>query len=283
MDLANKLCIVTGANSGIGKEAVRGFARRGAYVVMVCRNEQRANRARQELISDTGHTGIEVILADLSIQHDVRETARQIAEKFETVDILVNNAGLIAGEREETIDGIEKTLAVNHLAPFLLTNLLLDNLMRAPDARIINVASEAHRNGVGAFDIDNLQLKENYSSYTAYRLSKLCNIMFTHELAKRCEETSVTTFSLHPGVVQTRLAEQAGWMTKFFYFIGRPFMRSAEKAAETIIYLATADDIRSESGKYFQDNQPVEPASVAFNNRLTEELWRKSEELTGLS
>lgn len=283
MDLRNKLCVVTGSNSGIGKETVRAFANQKAYVVMVCRNEQRAEQARQELIRDTGHTGIEVMLADLAIQHDVREVADRISEKFEKVDILVNNAGIIADRREETIDGIEKTLAINHLAPFLLTNLLRDSLEKAPDARVVNVASEVHRVGAKAFDIDDLQLEENYSPMKAYGVSKLCNIMFTHELAKRSAETSITTNSLHPGVVSTQLAEEASWLMKFFYFIGKPFMRSPKSGAQTSIFLATSDEVKSTSGKYFRNKKKATPASIAYDDTITKKLWQRSEQLTGLS
>lgn len=283
MDLANKLCIVTGANSGIGKETVRAFARQGAYVVMVCRNEDRAQKAKQELITDTGHNGLEVMLADLAIQHDVRELSRKITQKFDKVDVLVNNAGIIADKREETLEGIEKTLAINHLAPFLMTNLLLDYLKRAPDSRVVNVSSEVHRMAANSFDINDLQLKRNYSPTKAYGVSKLCNIMFTHELAKRTEGSSITTYSLHPGVVRTQLAENASWMMKLFYWIGSPFMRSPKSGAETSIYLARADDVKSQNGKYFRNKKENEPAAIAYDDDLTKKLWEKSAVLTGLS
>jgi NAD(P)-dependent dehydrogenase (short-subunit alcohol dehydrogenase family) len=283
MDLANKLCIVTGANSGIGKETVRAFAEQKAYVIMICRNEERAEQARQELINDTGHSGIEVMLADLAIQHDIRQVAEQVIQKYDEVDILVNNAGLIASEREETIDGIEKTLSVNHLAPFLLTNLLYDHLQKSDSARVINVSSEVHRLGAQVFDIDNLQLSDGYSPTKAYGLSKLCNVMFTHELAKRSKDTPITTNSLHPGVVRTQLAEEANWMMKLFYFIGKPFMRSPKSGAETSIYLATSDEVTSTSGKYFRNKKETTPASIAYDDEITNQLWQKSEQLTGLS
>jgi NAD(P)-dependent dehydrogenase (short-subunit alcohol dehydrogenase family) len=283
MNIDNKLCIVTGANSGIGKETVRAFAEQGAYVVMVCRNQQRAEEAKDELIADTGHAGIEVMLADLAVQHDIHQLADQIINKFDNVDILVNNAGLIADEREETIDGIEKTLAVNHLAPFLLTNLLADHLKRASDARVVNVASEVHRMGASSFDINDLQLTSNYSSIRAYGISKLCNIMFTHELAKRMQDTNITTNSLHPGVVRTQLAEEASWMMKLFYWIGSPFMRSPRSGAGTSIYLATSDEVKNTSGKYFKSKKMTEPAAIAYDDDLTEQLWQKSEQLTQLS
>ncbi|PAU94383.1 retinol dehydrogenase [Aliifodinibius salipaludis] len=283
MDLTNKLCIVTGANSGIGKETARSFAADGAYVVMICRNEKRAQAARQDIIEDTGNTGIKIILADLGIQQDVRSAADQVNREFYQIDVLVNNAGLIANEHEETIDGIEKTLAVNHLAPFLLTNLLWDGLQQSNDARIINVSSEIHKMGAKVFDLDNLQLTENYSSMKAYGVSKLCNIMFTHELAKRTENSPITTYSLHPGVVGTQLAEEASWAMKLFYWLGKPFMRSPKSGAATTIYLATANDVKSMNGQYFKDQKVTEPAGIAYNDKLTSKLWKKSEELTGLS
>jgi len=283
MDLANKLCIVTGANSGIGKETVRAFAHQGAYVIMVCRNEQRARNAKQEIVDDTGHPGIEIMLADLAIQHDVRELADQITSEYEQVDLLVNNAGVISDDREETIDGIEKTMAINHLAPFLLTNLLMDHLNNAPEARVVNVSSEVHRMGAQSFDLDNLQLQEGYTPIKAYGISKLCNIMFTHELAKRCKKTSITTNSLHPGVVRTQLAEEANWMMKLFYLVGKPFMRSPKSGAQTTIYLSTSDEVESVSGRYFRNKKQRSPASIAFDDDITQALWEKSEELTGLS
>jgi len=283
MDLANKLCVVTGANSGIGKETVREFARQGAYVIMVCRNEQRAKDAKQEIIIDTGHTGIEIMLADLAIQHEVRELAEQITSEYDDIDLLVNNAGIIPGDREETIDGIEKTLAINHLAPFLLTNLLMDHLKKGSEARVVNVSSEVHRVGAQSFDLDNVQLQKDYTPMKAYGISKLCNVMFTHELAKRCKDTSITTNSLHPGVVRTQLAEEASWLMKLFYLVGKPFMRSPKSGAQTTIYLSTSEEVRSVSGKYFRNKKQKSPASIAYDDSITQALWEKSEKLTGLS
>lgn len=283
MDLNNKLCVVTGANSGIGKETARKFAADGAYVIMVCRNEIRAQQARQDIIDITGNTGIEIVLADLAIQHDVRSAAQQITNQFDQIDILVNNAGLIADEREETVDGIEKTLAVNHLAPFLLTHLLWDHLRKSNEARVINVSSEVHRMGANVFDINDLQLTKNYSAMNAYGVSKLCNIMFTHELDKRTKNTALTTYSLHPGVVRTQLAEEAGWAMKLFYWIGKPFMRSPESGAATTIYLSTSDDLSSKSGKYFKNKKVTNPSAIAYDDETTAQLWDQSEKLTGLS
>lgn len=274
--------MVTGANSGIGKATVLGLAEKGAYVIMLCRNKERAEEAKQDIIDKTGHPGIEIIIADLGIQYDVRRAAEQFNHKFDALDVLINNAGLIASKREETPDGIEKTLAVNYLGPFLLTNLLMDALENADKARVINVSSEVHRAGAKIFDIDNLQLSRDYSSTKAYGLSKLCNIMFTHQLALRNDPEKLTANALHPGVVGTQLAEEASWLYKLFYTWGKPFMRSNTKGAETSVYLATSDEVERVSGKYFKDKKVKQPAAIAFDDELSRQLWEKSEQLIGL-
>lgn len=189
---------------------------------------------------------------------------------------------MIPAERRETPEGIERCLAINHLAPFLLTNLLMDALKKASAARIINVSSEVHRVGAPIFNLDNLQLNKGYSPTKAYGLSKLCNIMFTHELAKRTTDRTITANCLHPGVVNTQLADEASWMMKFFYLVGKPFMRSSKGGAQTSIYLATSDEVSKVSGKYFKNRKEASPSSVAFDNELTEALWKKSEQLTGI-
>lgn len=283
MNVEHKTCIITGANSGIGKYTALELARRGAYIVMVCRNEDKAQRARQEIIEATGHPGIDIIIADLAHQHDIRKAADTFREKFDALDILINNAGIIPSERQETPEGIERCLAINHLAPFLLTNLLMPALESASSARVITVSSRVHRLGASAFDIEDLQLTSNYSPMKAYGISKLCNIMFTHELAKRTADTSITANCLHPGVVNTQLADEANIWTKFFYFIGKPFMQSPKAGAQTPIYLATTDEVADISGKYFNNKQITSPASIAFDDELTEKLWNKSKDLTGLT
>jgi NAD(P)-dependent dehydrogenase (short-subunit alcohol dehydrogenase family) len=280
--MKNKLCLITGANSGIGKATTFELARQGAYVIMLCRDEDRAQKAREEIVKETGSTGVEVMLADFTYQYEIREVADQFNSKFEKLDVLINNAGMIPSSRSETIDGVEKTFAVNHLGPFLLTNLLLDRLLAAPQARIINVSSEVHRLGASIFHLANLQLEEGYSPMKAYGLSKLCNIMFTHELATRLSETAITANALHPGVVRTRLSSQAGLLTKLFYLIGKPFMKSPVKGAETPVYLATSTEVADISGKYFKNKKIRKPADIAFDDELTRKLWEISEELTKL-
>ncbi len=224
--MSDKLCLITGANSGIGKATAKELAARGAYIVMLCRNEDKAKAARDEIINSTGNTAVEILLADLSIQYDIQEAAARFLEKFDSLDLLINNAGMIASKRTLTVDGIEKTLAVNHLGAFLLTNLLLDALKTAPAARVINVSSEIHRRAAHYFGLDNLQLHHGFSPMKAYGLSKLCNIMFTHELAKRTADSSITTNALHPGMVRSDLTSEASWLIYLLFAIGKPFMKS---------------------------------------------------------
>ncbi len=282
MEMQNKLCMITGANSGIGKATAMKLAEQGAYIVMVCRNEEKAAKAKEDIISRTGNMGIEIMLADLSYQYEIREVADHFTNKYEELDVLVNNAGMIPSRREETMEGIEKTFAVNHLAPFLLTNLLLEPLKAASAARIVNVSSEVHRMGAPIFDLANLQLEQNFSPIKAYGLSKLCNIMFTRELARRLQDTPVTANALHPGVVSTQLADEASWMMKLFYFIGTPFMKSPRKGAETPVYLAASEEVDGVSGKYFRNKKTVKPAEIALDEDLNRRLWEISEQLTGL-
>lgn len=282
MDMKNKMCIVTGANSGIGKETAKALAAKGAYVVMLCRNQEKAEQAKQEIIEQTNCSGIEIIIADLAHQHDIREAVRLFKTKFDALDILINNAGIIPSKRTETPEGIERTFAVNHLAPFLLTNLLKENLELAPEARIINVSSEVHRLGARVFDINNLQLTNGYSPIKAYGISKLCNIMFTHELAQRWASKNIMVHALHPGVVSTQLASDASWMMKAVYQIGSPFMRSAKRGAETSIFLATTEEAGKRNGGYYKDKKPATPAAISQNDDMTRQLWQRSEELTDL-
>jgi NAD(P)-dependent dehydrogenase (short-subunit alcohol dehydrogenase family) len=282
MNIENKTCLVTGANSGIGKYTAQALVRRGAYVVMLCRNEEKAERARQQIMEETGQSGVEILLADLAHQYDIRKAAERFCDRFDALDILINNAGIIPSGRNETPEGIERTLAINHLGPFLLTNLLMEPLQNAPAARVVNVASEVHRLGAAIFDIDNLQLKTGYSPVKAYGLSKLCNIMFTHELAKRTADTAITANALHPGVVSTQLAEEASVWMKLAYFMGKPFMRSPKSGAQTSIFLATSEEASGTSGKYFKNKKVASPASLAYDDELTQKLWEKSDQLCGL-
>lgn len=276
----NKLCVITGANSGIGFETAKALSDMGAYLVMVCRNEDKAREARTQIMDATGNHGIDIVLCDFAIQSEIRKAAESICGQYEKVDVLINNHGFIASEREETVDGLERTFAVNHIGYFLFTNLLLDPLKAADNARIINVASEAHR--TGSFNPDDLQLASGFSPLKAYGNSKLYNILFTIELADRLVDYGVTANSLHPGVVSTNFGDSGKWWIKLFYKVAKPFLVSPEKGAETSIYLASSDDVEGVNGAYFKNKMAATPSKDARNKENAEYLWKISEKLCGL-
>jgi NAD(P)-dependent dehydrogenase (short-subunit alcohol dehydrogenase family) len=281
METTHKVCVITGANSGIGYETTKALAAMGMFVVMVCRNEGKALAARNQLVRETANSGIEVVICDFAIQHDIREAARAINEKFDKIDILINNHGSVAAKREETIDGIEKTFAVNHLGYFLFTNLLLDKIKAADAGRIINVASNAHKGA--KFDPENLQQEQSFSSLNAYSVSKLCNILFTMELAERLKGTNVTANSLHPGFVDTGIVDESNILVKSLWLMGKPFAKNPRQGARTSVYLATSPDVKNISGEYFNNRKITRPSMEARNMDHAKTLWEISEELTGLS
>jgi len=280
MDMTNKLCVITGANSGIGYETAKALAQKGAYIVMVCRNEDKAIEAKNMILNSVRDAGIAIVICDFSIQKEIRIAAAEIASRYKKIDVLINNHGFIAAERNETADGLEATFGVNHIGYFLFTNLLLENIKAAKNGRIINVASEAHRNG--DFNPENIQLTENFSAMKAYGNSKLFNILFTKELAERVKDTNVTANCLHPGVVKTNFPNNGNWMVKLFWKIGSPFMISPKKGAETSIYLASSDDVENANGAYFKNKKAVAPRKDAQNMEAAQKLWEISEKLCGL-
>ena len=281
-DMTNKIVVITGANSGIGKVAARQLASMGANVVMICRNRERGEEARSEIIHATQNSNVMLLLADLSDQKQVRAVAHEFCEIYEKADVLINNAGIIDNARHETPDGIERTLAVNHLGAFLLTNLLMKRLTKADEARIITVSSEAHK--YSDFDIDNVQLERGYSPLKAYANSKLCNILFTYELNKKIKagNHSVTAKCLHPGAVATKFGYGGSIWFKLIWLISKPFLISPEKGAETMVYLATDPDITQNESLYYKNKKPAKPIDKAYNSNLAEKLWQKSMELTNL-
>lgn len=273
-----KTAIVTGANSGIGKETAHSLAMNGYRLVMICRNQEKAAAARQDIINETGNEQVDILLCDLSSMKDVKATAEKIRDSYSEIDRLVNNAGILPdGERRETEEGLELTFAVNHMAYFLLTRELMPLLESTPKSRVINVASDASRSGT--FNPDNLQLQSGYSTMKAYGNSKLFNIMFTRQLAKEIDGKDITTYSLHPGVVNTNFASDSdSWFAKFFN-IGRFLMRSPEKGAETSVYLCLEEGIEHLSGLYFRDKKPVKPVKAAQSDENCQRLWERSEEI----
>jgi retinol dehydrogenase-12 len=281
--LQDKIMLVTGATSGIGEVTARELARQGAHVILLARNRQKAERTQHEIIAATGNSKVDIVIADLSVLQQVRDVAAQLHDKYSRLDVLVNNAGLMFGaEREVSADGYEMTLATNHLGPFLLTSLLLDLLQKSPAARIVNVASMAYR--FSKPTLTDLQSEQSYSPVWEYGNTKLWNIMFTQELAKRLREhgiTNITTNALHPGAVATGYGQQSGGWLSAVLALGRPFMLSPEKGAETSLFLATDPSVAATSGGFFSKKKP-EPVKSSFNTAANNaKLWEMSEALTG--
>jgi NAD(P)-dependent dehydrogenase (short-subunit alcohol dehydrogenase family) len=274
-----KIAIVTGATSGIGRVTARELARAGAEVVLVGRDAARGEEEALEIRRTTGNALVSVLIGDLASQASVRRLAASYLAKHDRLHVLVNNAGAIFGDRTVTDDGIERTFATNHLAYFLLTNLLLDALKASAPARVVNVASGVHRGA--KLDFDDLQFeRRTYVPMQAYAQSKLANVVWSAELARRLEGTKVTSNALHPGVIASNFgASGPGWM-RFGVKLVAPFLMSTEKGAETTTYVATSPDLESVTGKYFEKKKATEPSAAARDASAGPRLWSISEELT---
>jgi retinol dehydrogenase 14 len=277
--MGGKVALVTGGTSGIGKATAMALAAMGADVVVVGRDRERGERAAEEIRAQTGGH-VDLALADLSSQAEVRNLAEEFERRYDRLDALVNNAGLVQSTRTETVDGLESTFAINHLAPFLLTNLLLDMLKQSAPSRVVTVSSEAER--WGSIDFDDLQSKKKYRGFPVYGMTKLANIMFTYELAERLKGTGVTATCMHPGAVNTRFGtNNRGPMTILFRLF-KPFMRTSEQGADTVIWLAASPEVEGLSGRYYADRKPLEPKKIANDSAARRRLWEESERLTGL-
>src|SRR4028118_2261866 len=256
--MGGKTVLVTGGTSGIGKATAVAMAAMGADVVVTGRDPERGGLAVEEMRAESTGGSVELMLADLAVQAEVRRLAEEFRVRHDRLDVLVNNAGLVQSERTETPDGIETTLAVNHLAPFLLTNLLLDLLKKSEPSRVVTVSSEAQR--WGRMDFDDLQSKSKYRGFPVYGMTKLANIMFTYELAERLEGTGVTATCMHPGAVNTRFGtNNRGPMTILFRLF-KPFMRTPEQGADTVIWLASSPEVEGVSGRCYADREGEERA-----------------------
>lgn len=280
LHMHGKVCIVTGANAGIGRATALGLARRGATVALVCRSRERAEEACATIRSATNNHAVDFFLADLSSQTEIRRLAQELLARYPQIHVLVNNAGVFHLKRSTSVDGIETVFAVNHLAYFLLTHLLLERLMISGSARIVNVASHVHR--IGTLDFNDLQNERRYRPMHVYGQSKLGNILFTRALSRRIVGTGVTTNCLHPGGVATNLGHNNGRFARLIATILRPFLRTPEQGADTVLYLATAPEVATASGKYFCNRREVQPSPAAQDDETAQRLWQISAELTGL-
>ena len=281
MTMQGKVCLITGGTNGIGKSTAHGLARMGATVVIVGRNAQKTSQVVEEIRAASGNNTVDSLLADLSSQREVRRLANEFKSKYSHLHVLLNNAGAVFMQRQLSVDGIEMTFALNHLAYFLLTNLLLDKIKASAPARIINVSSGAHTSG--KIEFDNLQGERDYSP-RAYDNSKLANILFTMELARRLEGTGVTVNALHPGFASTGFGKNnPGFLMKIIRAVVPLIARSPEKGAETSIYLASSPEVQSITGKYFIDCKVSQPAPQATDMVVARKLWDVSAEMVHLA
>jgi len=280
--MQGKICMITGANSGIGKATALGLAQMGATVVLVSRDRARGEEAQKEIKAKSGNDAIDLLLADLSSQQSIRQLVEDFKQRYTRLHVLINNAGVFALTWRETVDGLEMSFAVNVLAPFLLTNLLLDVIKASAPARIVNVSSNQQE--ANHLKLDDLQLEKSYRPMRAYAQSKLAVVLFTYELARRLEGTGVTANCLHPGFVATNIAQRdlvlpARLATKLIFRFGT----SPEKGAKTSLYLATSPDVEGVTGKYFEKSVPRKSAPLSYDESLQQQLWKACAQLTGLT
>lgn len=277
-----RVCLVTGATSGIGRETARGLAELGATVVIVARDAGRGQAAVEDLRKSTGNQAVEMLTADLSSQEQIRTLARDFRARHPRLHVLLNNAGVITPTRTVTVDGIETQFAVNHLAYFLLTHLLLDVLRSSAPARVVNVASQVERMGVIDFE-DLGREKTPYERLDAYNQSKLANVLFTYELARRLEGTGVTANCLHPGVIGTKLLQEFEGRPRLLRFLTKLKRPGPRDGARTSLFLATAPELATTSGRYFRESAEAKSSPRSYDAAVARRLWEVSEKLTGVA
>lgn len=282
INMKDKIFLITGATAGIGKETARGIAKTGATVVLVGRSEEKCEKVLQEIKTTTGNQNLDFLTADLFSIAEIRRLADKFKGRYKRLDVLVNNAGAIFDKRETTVDGLEKTFALNHISYFLLTNLLLDVIKTSASARIVNVSSIAHQ-FANKLDFDDLQFeRKSYSSFTAYSQSKLMNVLFTYELARRLKGSNVTANCLHPGGVASNFADNTGGILRIAaWFFKNTFAISSEKGAATSIYLATSAEVEGVSGKYFDNKKEKSSSKISYDEAVQKQLWETSEKIVG--
>jgi retinol dehydrogenase 14 len=278
--MEGKVVLVTGGTSGIGRAAATALAAMGAEVVVTGRSRERGEAAVEEIRDTSGNERVHLMLADLAVQAEVRGLAEEFRERYDRLDVLVNNAGLVQSRRVETPDGIELTLAVNHLAPFLLTNLLIGLLEESAPSRVVTVSSEARRGA--EIDFEDLQSERRYRAFKVYGMTKLANILFTYELAERLEGTGVVANCLHPGGVNTNFGNNNRSFGTLIFRAFKPFMRTPDRGADTVVYLAVSPEAGKMTGRYLIDRKVVSSFEEPHDVVAQKKLWVVSEELTNL-
>lgn len=273
-----KTVLITGATSGIGKATASALASKSYEIVFIARNKEKAESVRNEIVKKSGNSNVHYILADLTSRQQLKDSVVQFTKKYQKLDVLINNAGVCLPEKRITSDGIEEMFQINHLSYFMYSNLLIDVLQKSDDPRIINVCSSAHITGF--FDPGNLQSEKDFSSFQTYRNTKLLNMLFSSELSERLKSKGITVNALHPGVVRTEFGKEFEGPLKVMSKIVKLFLMSPEKGAETTVYLASSDEVKGVSGKYFIKCKQAEPENEAITLQNRRILWEKSEVLT---
>ena len=281
--MKGRVCAITGASSGLGYETALALAQRDATVALLCRSPERGVQARDRIAAATGNADVHVIACDHANLDTVREAAAQLQKRFDALHVLVNNAGLMLSQPRITVDGLEETFQVNHLSAFLLTGLLRDRLVASAPARVVTVASAAHRAGAIDFDLDGLGSERHYDGWAAYARSKLMNVMFTYELARRLQGTGVTANTLHPGLVRSGFGRNNGGATRAFMVVTQlpPFAVSVRRGARTQVWLASAPEVGQVSGRYFVRCRARRSSRSSREAAGQHRLWEASAALLG--
>jgi retinol dehydrogenase-14 len=281
MDLKDKVCIVTGSNSGIGKETVLALAEMDAEVIMVVRNKEQGEEARSEIIEESGNQSVDLMLCDLLSMEEIRRFALDFKSKYNRLDVLVNNAGAVFSKRQVTTEGFEQTLAVNYLAPFLLTHELLPVLKESAPSRVINLSSGLYKSA--KLDLDDLQSESSYKGMDAYQRSKLMVMMHTYEFARRLKDTGVTVNVVLPGFVATNLGRNTGSiMSRVMFGMMKPFQLSPKEGAETSVYAASTPDLEGVTGVCLEKMNIIETSGLSRDTELQKQLWDATTQLLGL-
>jgi NAD(P)-dependent dehydrogenase (short-subunit alcohol dehydrogenase family) len=280
--MKGKVCMVTGTNSGIGKETALGLAKMGAHVVMICHNRKRSEAARAEIANESGNDAVDLMIAELSSQKEVRRLAKDFKKRYNRLDVLINNAGVSLDKKIESPDGIEMIFAVNYFSHFLLTHLLLDVLRSSVPSRVVNVSSFMHY-VTNKISFDDLAREQGFSAFSVYSESKLAMLMFSYELARRLAETGITVNALNPGLVNTNLGRDfTGFLSITGWVLKNVLAIPPQKGALTSIYLASSPEVEGVTGKYFFKRKPKSSSKASYNERDWQRLWNISEKLTGL-